>query len=477
MHPVPGATPLATALPLIEDILARSPPSYPRKQVTFLTDLQRAAWQGLLKSEEQDKTSDAWQRLTKRADVAIVDVARHDTDNLCVAEVRISDPAPLVNSAVSVTAVIVNFGLQECQDLPVQLLIARPGGDYTHPVASEQVVIKSLPPGGRTTVTFGQQTPIRFSEIGQHLVVVQVTNRDALAQDDRRGLVVPVRGTIPVALVEGRPEAQAQRRTAVDLQRALLPDPEAGEWTPARPRVLTVAEFSDPALGSLEDVDAVYLCDLPVPSPEWLARLEAFSRRGGTIIWGLGPNTAAHLQEYNRILHQGGKGLLPFPLEEVVGSAAVPDKAEESFRLAASEEAFRQPLLALFRDERVRGGLISVPFRRYIRVRPTPQSGVYRWMDFVPGQRDKGPAQSDPALLEWRWQRGRVFLFTSSFNEDWNDWPVLPTYLPFHQELLRYAAIPPDRHTLTVGDPLEEYYPLSSVGLTVRWQPPEGDGR
>ncbi len=47
--------------------------------------------------------------------------------------------------------------------------------------------------------------------------------------------------------------------------------------------------------------------------------------------------------------------------------------------------------------------------------------------------------------------------------------------MPFHQELLRYAAVPADRHTLEVGDTLEEFYPLPHAGLAVQYKPPEGE--
>jgi hypothetical protein len=473
LSPTHGITPLIAALPLIHEVLDRSPVTYPRKQVTFLTDLQQSAWQGILRSsEDQNPVTESWQRLTERAEVVLLDVAHQNTDNLCVADLSISEPAPLVQSSVFVTAVIANFGQQEYRDVTVQLLVGRPGSDYERPAAREQVSIPHLPAGGRVTVTFGQQTPLRFGETGQHLLLVQVSRGDALAVDDRRGAVVAVRSAIPVLLVEGRPEASPQRRTASDLQRALLPDAAATEWTPARPRVVTLTEFLDPALGALDEYEAVYLCDLPLPNVEWIPRLEAFARRGGSILLGVGPQVAQHLQDYNRVLHKAGRGLLPFPLEQVVGSS---EAGEDSFRLAADEEAFRQPLLALFRDERVRGGLINVPFRRYIRVQPSPDSGVRRWLDFVPARGNSPMGKSDPALLEWRWHKGRVFLFTSSFNEDWNDWPPLPTYLPFHQELLRYAAVPSDRHTLQLGNTLEEFYPLTHAGLTVQYLPPPGE--
>src|SRR5262249_47271239 len=70
----------------------------------------------------------------------------------------------------------------------------------------------------------------------------------------------------------------------------------------------------------------------------------------------------------------------------------------------------------------------------------------------------------DAAIVEWSRHRGRVIVFTSSFNEDWNDWPPLPSYLMFQQELLRFAAATPDRHTIQAGEQIEEFFPPSAAG-------------
>ena len=66
-------------------------------------------------------------------------------------------------------------------------------------------------------------------------------------------------------------------------------------------------------------------------------------------------------------------------------------------------------------------------------------------------------------------------VFTSSFNEDWNDWAtdLGHTYLPFQHELLRYVATSPDRHTIPVGDAIEEFYPPIAVGQTAALAGPE----
>ena len=81
----------------------------------------------------------------------------------------------------------------------------------------------------------------------------------------------------------------------------------------------------------------------------------------------------------------------------------------------------------------------------------------------------------DPAIVETTHKRGKVVVFTSSFNKDWNDWAtdLGHTYLPFQHELLRHVATGPDRHTIPVGDAIEEFYPPIAVGQTAALAGPE----
>src|SRR5262249_33340424 len=119
----------------------------------------------------------------------------------------------------------------------------------------------------------------------------------------------------------------------------------------------------------------------------------------------------------------------------------------------------------------------SVPFHGYIRLDAPFDGRARRILSFVPAL--ELPAGSpgwarrlilfslgyplappDPAIVEWPWQRGRVVVYTSTFHPDidWTRWAVLPTYLPFMHQLLRFSSANPDRHTVRVGDALDEYF-------------------
>jgi hypothetical protein len=462
----------ATALPMVADVLARSPRAYPRRQVTFFTDAQRSAWANALPKPDAPPP-EVWQRIFARAEVALVDVAQLDAANLAVADVALIDPVPLIDSPVIVSTTVVNYSSTEWRNVRLQLLIGRPSAGSEALAPIQQGTIDAIQPGGRASFTFGIGEQIRFREKGLHILQVKLMESDELAADDSRSLAVQVRDGLRAVLVDGSADPVPLRRSSGYLARALFPPDARLTDTPARPRVMTPAEFADPAVGDLSNVDCVYLCDLPNPTLEIAAKLDLHLKRGGGVVIGLGPNAAANIPLYNKVFFNDGNGILPGAIGDPVSTSS-PD--DTGFRFTADDEAYRRPPLQPFRDENVRAGLTTAPFKTYLKIDAPPDGRARRILSFASVVPSPEPAMRKPdaALIEWARQRGRVIVFTSSFNDDWNDWPPLPTYLPFQQELLRYAASTPDRHTLQVGDVIEDYFSPAAVGNVATLTGPEG---
>ena len=482
VKPTHGGGDTVTALAAISDAITRSPRAYPRKQVTLLTDLQRSAWANALSKPDAAQPPEVWQRIFDRADVVVVDVARTDLDNLAVANIALSDPLPMIDTPMAVSATIANLGRAEKRNVKVQLLLGRPSSGSEAPAPVDGLRIDTIPPGGRVTVTFGQETPIRFREKGLHVFQVKLADVDDLPADDVRSLVVQVRDGLHTILVDGSSDPDPRRRASWYLATALYPadtsqvvSPERLRGiTPARLKVMTPSEFLTPVGGDLIGIDCVYLCDYPIPNSELAAKLDGLLKRGGSVVIGLGPRAAANRDDYNRVLYADGNGILPGRLRDIITGMSADDPG---FRLAAEEEVYRRPPLHFFEGEKHRAGLIMAPFNTYMGM-DLPADGQARvLLSFVPA---KSPAaeksrKPDPAVVEARRLRGRVVVFTSSFNEDWNGWPTFwtHTYLPFQHELLRYVAANPDRHTIGVGDRLEEFYAPVAAGRTAALVGPE----
>lgn len=508
-----------SALEQVAEALERSPRNYPRRQVTVFTDLQRSAWAAALPDPSKTPAPDSpdapankfdtpekcWPFVLSRADVAVVNLADQDVNNLAVTGVTLTDPLPMVGNSSAVLVQVHNFGKADKQSVRVELLLLRPGAGDNTPVPVDSRVIDVVEGGRQASVAFVLDGANRFLEAGAHLIQVRLTEGDGLPADDARSLAFEVRERLSCLLVNGKPSSDKFQQAGEYLHTALDPQGKQGA-SPAKPRTVSLNEFADPAASDFTGYDCVFLCDLPAASitPAVVARLEAHLKRGGGVVIGLGPNAAAGRERYNSLLYidperwqeavkrQKVKAsselprpvLLPRPLGE---AKTAPDQAE--FRLAADEKAYTLDPLTAFRLDNARAGLVSVPFKKYLPLEPPPKpadkndpqlpdlmaEGLARpVLSFVPSGAAPKAGAAHPAVVEFTRHRGRVVVYTSTFNRDWTDWPVLPSYLPMMHELLRFATTNPDRHTVRAGEPLEEFFPVTAVGLKATVYAPDG---
>jgi hypothetical protein len=468
-----GTADFAAGLAALNDVLARSPRTYLRRQIMLFTDLQAVAWNGLIPKADAPPP-EAWLKLTARGDLAIVDCAKDDLDNTAVTALALSDPLPLVGDAPTVTATIQHFGRSPRTRVGVELLLARPAEPGAEPtlVPIEQQMLDRIQPNDTVPVRFLLPDSARFRSSGPHALQVRLVDADDLPADDARSLSFEVREGLPCVLVNGKPSIVPLQRATETLADAIAPGGRPRPGHPGRPKVIGLDEFTDATLSDLSNVDCVFLCDVPTITPSQVARLDAVLKRGGGIVFGLGPRAAANAEHYNRVLYSDGHGLLPGKLGEIVKPRGSDDAG---FRLVGDDAAFRQPPLAAeFQDANGRAGLTAVPFFQYVRM-DIPDGRSRRILSFAPAVPEPGDTRKpDPAVVEWARHRGRVIVYTSTFNRDWNDWPILPTYPVFAGELLRHAATNPDRQAVRVGEAIEEFLPPSTIGLTARLANPVG---
>jgi len=482
-----GGAEIAGGLNLVADLLARSPTKFSQREVVVFTDMQRASWTlpritGGLAVDSGSKNSlvEAWQQITTRARVVFVDASRQDVDNLAITGLSIGDSLPIAGVNTTISATVQNFGQHERKDVRITFLAGSAGekGPATEAVALRTLEERTITvaPGTSVAVTIAHT----FRELGDVAVQVRLDN-DALPLDDVRSLVVRVRETVPVIVVNGKPAVDPLQRGAEWLARALYPF-RAGAKVPrypARPRILSLAEFADAGLGDLSDSDVVFLCDVPQFTPAELARLDTFLRRGGSVVIGLGPNVAKNLDGYNRMLFQEGEGLLPGKLRGVREA-----KGDGYFTMLPSEESVQLPPLNAFRADNERAALTTPRFRQYIAMEVPARGPARRILSFLPHEADvvDNPPQPSPdqpmvldvAMAEWPRQRGRVIVFTSTWNVDWNSWPLSPSFPPFVQELFRYAVSGNVKPSTLSGEPLEEFVSVTFAGIEASVLTPDG---
>jgi hypothetical protein len=289
---------------------------------------------------------------------------------------------------------------------------------------------------------------VTFAEPGHHALEAELEG-DRLACDDRRAQVLDVPAPLSVLLVNGAPSDDLARDELGVLRAALEPpDDEVVIRSPqGRYAPFQCEEVSPAALGAhekpLESYDVIVLANVAgVPGPE-VEALERWVARGGCLLVTLGDRTAdaSAMDTLNdRLWRADESGLLPARLVR-------PSAAAEGEYFRAAVFAADHPALAFFSDERWKPYLTELPIYQFIATEPLASARALVRLD---------DEAHSALLLERAYERGHVFLWTTTIDGDWNAFPRSPaTLIPLFHELLRYGGtgLVPPRNT-TVGGTL-----------------------
>ena len=164
---------------------------------------------------------------------------------------------------------------------------------------------------------------------------------------------------------------------------------------------------------SIAEYSLVILNDAGMISPGLADSLAKFVTNGGQLIISTGPRT--EVNSFPPALQQ----VMPATLTE-----SVQTKAGET--VAISDVKFDHPIFEVFQES---GRLAAAHVIGYFRSQPAANASVLARFE-----------DGSPALLESRTGKGRVLLFTSSLGPSWNDLPLMPLYLPFVHQMVRYAG-------------------------------------
>lgn len=405
-------------------------------------------------------------------EVSVIDVTDgKPLPNRAIVETH-SDPAPSLGSrAVRITAEVANFSDAPVHELPVTLLVdGKPvaKGLVDLPARGHAVkrfvhILQPPPAAGLTSLTTptpGAERPepaataaTASGQTGLHHISVALQG-DALAEDDERHLRVEVQRHLRVLVLDGDARTLRRDDEAFYLEMALRP----GDRDDAAFAVTT--QPLDEGVAALGDFDAIFLCNAKANE---LARkgldkaLRQYVLDGGGLFITVGDNV--EVEAFNTTLHE----LLPQALAVVkttgplrrTGAAAETAVGESESALTGPGEHLgrmdrRHPLLLPFSTGRASESLLEARFGRYMLLRPTPHStgdsgGVI--LSYESGA---------PALIERQLGRGRVLLFTSTIDRDWNNLPIQPAFLPLLQQTVRYLSHAPLRDSepaAVIGQP------------------------
>ena len=349
----------------------------PRREIILISDFQRRGW------EQTPGRDDV--KLPERTVLTPVNVASGEASNLSVTPVSLQRSRFENHDRVAVTAGLVNHSGKAATNVPLTLEI-------------DGQTVQSLPanaaPGGSTSVTFAPVTVASRNMRG----TIRLPD-DGLKRDNVFHFVLSPSEPVRVFVI-GRAGAERQ---SLYLSRALA----IGE----APRV----ELATRTPTGFADVDArqasvVILNDVQVPD-ELADRLARFVRQGGGLLIATGPQATwpARLAD-----------VVPALPGDLVDRTVTPPS-----RLGALE--YSHPVFELFRAPRS-GDFSAARFYGYRATGQSTGQVLARFDDGV------------PALLERKTGAGRVLMWTSSLDLDWNDMPVKPVFLPFVHTLTKYLA-------------------------------------
>ncbi len=438
-----GGTDLTATFEAVDRVLESS--AIHQKEVVFLTDLQAASW------KPPEAAADGLKRaiakvMARQPNTIVIDLGEPGGENRAVADLKLDAPVVTVGSAVQLRGIVHNYGGKTAQGVRPRLIVDGRIGPAAPPA--------DIPPGDDLPVAFPQE----FSSPGDHVVQLALDD-DALPLDDRRWLVVPVRESLNVLLVDGQFKPEAYQAETDYLAQALAPS----EVSPGHPNPIKVEVVSESQLSrrDLSPYDAVVLCNVGLFGQTEVAALEGYLEQGGGVVIFGGDQVDA--ENYNRWLYQDGKGLLPAEVGASVGDAA---KKEGAIRF--NPLGYRHPLIADYQGAGgpVTAGLTQALTWQYLKLKLPPKSSAQVALAFETG---------DPALIEASRKRGTVIVVATSADTGWTTWPIHKSYVPIMQQVvLRASAGRLHERNIRVGQPYDQAFPETALAAPTTVVTPKG---
>jgi hypothetical protein len=405
------------------------------RRIYIFTDMQRNGW--LLRDEQEAKKfSELLKTMSKKENTRffLYDAGTSEAFNHAIVDLRANDQVITTKRMTRFTASIHNYSS-----------IPRPAvnvGFYVNDslVKTETTV---LPPNATTPVNFEYD----FAEAAPHIVRVSI-DPDYLDVDDSRWLAVDVKSALRALVIDGEPKDNPKDSETFAFVLALDPGRQGVFFSVD---VKTVELFNAEGLDSY---DFLVLANVQSLTSDRIEKIENFVRRGGGLFITLGARVDK--VSFNEFFWKKGAGLSPAQLDEITGEAPG-GGIERGTERRISKFILQHPMFRTF-QKRTMAALYDLVFYKYYKVKDFDPDKVLASLDDNFGS---------PLFLEKPLDEGKVILFTSTIDHEWNAGiQAHPPFLPLMWDLCRYlSSRPSNRRNLFVGDlihldlPVEAYQP------------------
>lgn len=408
------------------------------------------------------------------AELVLIDCGADEPRNVGLTRLAPVEPVVGQGLACHIECSVKNWSATDANDLTVEYFV-------DGAAAPQKVVSLSVPAGEERAP---EALRYVFKEAGSHRVEVQVKS-DALVLDNRRHVVVDVRRSVRVLLVDGEPSREEWQGETSFLYQALALSEQTGDdgFGLLHPEVTDEAGLPG---HRLSEYDVVLLANVSQLAEDGVSALEAFARAGGAVIFSLG--SMVDRGAYDERLWRRGAGLFPCSLKEARGGTWVdaqdrPDAPAWSISLADPTH----PAVSLFASEEMRAYLKAPTIYGFVEGEvPVAENGKLTGGVAVPlrlvprtsaDAPDPGNAEAGaPLLIEKPFGRGRCVVFTSTIDFGWNNTVTHDVfYIPFWRQLvldLAQRARPPVN--LPVGGRFERWLRSEEYAPKVEVETPDG---
>ncbi|MBC8282676.1 MAG: VWA domain-containing protein [Nitrospinae bacterium] len=385
LQPSYQTTDIGHALDKATELLNNS--AHKDKKLILLTDLDKNGWNKEVLSEI---------KLSPNIPLQILDFSKLaiKQNQIAVQSVKTHQEFLARSRILKIKTEIKNFS-QGKQRIPVSLILDK---------KIEKETLIDIPAGQIISKEFS--IPLREEDpvLGEIKVA-----EDAQPTDDRRYFAHHPNQNIKVLVVDGDPGTISHQSESFYLERAL--NPFSVSVSHIDPTISTLTELP---LKNLSDFSVVILANVRELPLDYELELESFVLRGGALIFGMGDQINA--KYYNEKLGN----LLPVTLEAI-------QKFDKIHLLFKSNE---HPVMRAFSEKAIEE-MKDIPFFSIYttQARDGKSFKVANWF-----------TNQNPAVLETDIGNGKVIVFLSSLDREWNDFPIQPTFLPWIQRWTQYAT-------------------------------------